>query len=894
MSLQRLCTSCCIGVLVALPLTAGGQVAASTTRPITVPGPGYVELAAFRGRHIAMPAALVRHVTLRHTGIPLELALVEIARQAGLGLAYGRDLTVAERVSNTVVEDLPAADAFEKLLDGTPWTIYISPTGQAIVAQRPPPSTVGAIVGHVTDAKTGLPIAYAAVLIDNSHDEVTANDSGSYRIKNVATGTHTVAARRLGYLAISQTITVTAGQTVAADFALQKSTSQLDEVVVTGTVTPTEVKAVPNPITVITADQLQQQDVTNLDQVFRGTVPGSTAWDEGVNDFQSEISIRGRNSFQGDAPKVYVDGIEMDNAAFLPAIDPSSVDHMEVIRGPEGSTIYGSDASGGVIQIFTKTGALGLAHPEVDGQVSAGGIQSQYRSGEAARQDYGIAVRGGSNDVSYNVGGSYASSDPWVPGYQSRDIGIYGGARGTVGPVSFTLTSRYNSKRFDPVYDPALDVYTYYSKPLYEVDNLPTQTYGLHMTYAATSWWTNNLTAGVDLSEYQYYNTRPRLTTPDDTLIDYVNTINGSKALIAYNTAVTMPAIGGVVPTITAGVDHWTEQSQYAFAFNATNNEGNINAEGAATGRIVTNNTGEFGQLQLNVRNDLFLTAGLRADQNSNFGSSRESVLEPRYGASYVIHAGGVQVKLRASYGRGIRAPLPTEQTALPVAGQLANPALLPEELIGGDGGIDVYLFNSRLSFSTTYYNQNAVNLINSVLVDASTTPQEDQYQNVGRVHNTGVEFEIGATPISSIRLTAQYSIINSRVDVAGGGYEVGDTPFDTPRASAGGTITWTPLSRTSISGTLTYIGSWIDYDNLALDASTDGYGTVPARPSLRDYWIKYPAFAKLNLNVSQYVGAGLTAFVAVKNVTNSHAVEQNNTNVVPGRISMAGLRFHY
>ncbi|HWZ59518.1 MAG TPA: hypothetical protein VNW46_11140, partial [Gemmatimonadaceae bacterium] len=76
-------------------------------------------------------------MTFRHTGVPLELALVEIARQAGLGLAYGKDLTVAQRLTETVIEDLPAADAFEALLTRTPWTIYISPSGQAVVAERP-------------------------------------------------------------------------------------------------------------------------------------------------------------------------------------------------------------------------------------------------------------------------------------------------------------------------------------------------------------------------------------------------------------------------------------------------------------------------------------------------------------------------------------------------------------------------------------------------------------------------------------------------------------------------------------------------------------------------------------------------------------------------------------
>ena len=60
--------------------------------------------------------------------------------------------------------------------------------------------------------------------------------------------------------------------------------------------------------------------------------------------------------------KVFVDGIEVANPTTA-AVDPNSIERIEVIRGPQAAAIYGSDAIGGVIQIFTKRGDPTLSHP---------------------------------------------------------------------------------------------------------------------------------------------------------------------------------------------------------------------------------------------------------------------------------------------------------------------------------------------------------------------------------------------------------------------------------------------------------------------------------------------------------------------------------------------------
>src|SRR5581483_1406521 len=165
--------------------------------------------------------------------------------------------------------------------------------------------------------------------------------------------TFTVQARILGYAPVTRSVTVTFNSRQTVEFRVEQFTGDLERVVVTGTIAPTLVADIPTPISVVTSDQIQQQHMTRVDEIFRGQVPGSIAWDQGQLDYYSTISVRGINSFDINNIKTYIDGVEVADPAYA-SVDVNDIDHIEVIRGPEASTIYGSDASGGVMQIFTK------------------------------------------------------------------------------------------------------------------------------------------------------------------------------------------------------------------------------------------------------------------------------------------------------------------------------------------------------------------------------------------------------------------------------------------------------------------------------------------------------------------------------------------------------------
>ena len=147
------------------------------------------------------------------------------------------------------------------------------------------------------DSKTGQGIARATLLIEGIARGATTNDSGAYRIANVAAGTYTLDnVRFLGYVEIRRPVTVAAGQSLVVNVALMQSVDELDQVVVAGTVVPTEVKAIPTPVSVITSTDIELQRPQTVVQLFRQAVPSAVAWDLATDPEQTTFAVRGASS----------------------------------------------------------------------------------------------------------------------------------------------------------------------------------------------------------------------------------------------------------------------------------------------------------------------------------------------------------------------------------------------------------------------------------------------------------------------------------------------------------------------------------------------------------------------------------------------------------------------
>ena len=142
---------------------------------------------------------------------------------------------------------------------------------------------------------------------------------------------------------------------IAPAFAESTPTYDLGTLVVTATRTPTPVRELLNDISVLTQEDIQRAGHATLPELLR-TLPGIEFSANGGAGTNSSVFIRGANA---NHTLVLIDGMRINSATTgttaLEKIPLGQIERIEVLRGP-GSHLYGSEAIGGVIQIFTKAG----------------------------------------------------------------------------------------------------------------------------------------------------------------------------------------------------------------------------------------------------------------------------------------------------------------------------------------------------------------------------------------------------------------------------------------------------------------------------------------------------------------------------------------------------------
>ena len=179
---------------------------------------------------------------------------------------------------------------------------------------------------------------------------------------------------------------------------------------------------------------------------------------------------------------------------------------------------------------------------------------------------------------------------------------------------------------------------------------------------------------------------------------------------------------------------------------------------------IVSKTLGLFIEQAAAIRDRLFLTAALRTDQNSAFGTSFQRVYYPKASLSYIISDESFfpkfrwldELRLRTAYGASGTQPGPTDALRFFVASTanvdrtdspsiltntLGNPKLKPERATEFEGGFDSRLFSSRLNLEITFYNKLTKDaLISHILAPSTGSGVVARLENLGSVKNTGWE----------------------------------------------------------------------------------------------------------------------------------------------------------
>ena len=255
------------------------------------------------------------------------------------------------------------------------------------------------IQGKVSDLKTNQPVSGAFVFINYNYSTYT-NNQGIFTISDIRSGKYEIKISRLGYKLYSKELTI---ESSSKDLEIKLETSliELDEVIVSTSKTEDYLKNSPYSELLISSKDIESKPLQSFADIVKDQ-PGVSLLRDGV--WGTEISIRGLNR---ENIVTLIDGSRIltatDIAARLSMINLNDIDRIEIIKGAS-SSIYGSGATGGIINIITKS-------PSFYNTFSLNGnITTQYNSVNNLSALSGILYSGGSFWAS-KFSGSYRKAN---------------------------------------------------------------------------------------------------------------------------------------------------------------------------------------------------------------------------------------------------------------------------------------------------------------------------------------------------------------------------------------------------------------------------------------------------------------------------------------------------
>ena len=265
------------------------------------------------------------------------------------------------------------------------WSVRIPVLLCAVAAWAPLPlqGQQGRVTGVVVQDGSETPLAGVLVRVAGSPAGVTTDASGRFSLPVAAEQQITIQVELIGYR--TEVETVRAG---ARDvrITLKQRAVELDALVVTGTVGAQQKRAIGNAVASFKATDVQRiAPASDVQDLLKGKVAGvDMIAGQGNIGTGGQTRIRGASSLSlSNEPLLYVDGVRVDNdvqagpsirngrqVSRLSDLDPEQIESIEIIKGPAAATLYGTEASAGVIQVITKKGVAGK--PVLDLSVRGG------------------------------------------------------------------------------------------------------------------------------------------------------------------------------------------------------------------------------------------------------------------------------------------------------------------------------------------------------------------------------------------------------------------------------------------------------------------------------------------------------------------------------------------
>ncbi len=550
---------------------------------------------------------------------------------------------------------------------------------------------------------------------------------------------------------------------------VSKDTAVLNPVVVTATRIATPINAVPMAVTVISGDALREQAIRTVAEALR-SVPGANVVATDAYGSVTSLFLRGAES---DHVKVLIDGVPQTGpngpggAYDFANLTTDNVDRIEIVRGPV-STLYGSDAVAGVVQVFTRVGH-GVTHGSI-------GLDEGTYGTSAVRGWVG----GGNERASYSVGVSTFSSDGLYP-FNNRYRNQVVTARTRFRPDERTdasLSFRYGDALYHFPTDGSGDTVSHNQHQLERGPSV-----GLDLARVLSNRVEGLLSGTWRRSNYQY---AIAANGPSDT------------TTFPYSSSdwVTRGGVDGRANIRVGERDMLTLGA--AFDREAM--------EGTTVGAAYSRNDGAmYAQLVTAPERPVNATLGLRVDDNQRFGGYATY----RAGTSVRL---GAQTRAVASIGTAFKEPTFFQNFATGFI--RGNPDLRPEHSVSWEVGLERSLARGAVTARATYFDQHFRDLI-----DYNGANTSSNYFNVPGSLARGVEVTTAAELSVALHVTAAYTYLHTEVTKAGTAtgptalFVPGEPLIRRPRHSGALGLTYRVPARGTISLTALYCGERQDID---------------------------------------------------------------------------------
>ena len=545
-----------------------------------------------------------------------------------------------------------------------------------------------------------------------------------------------------------------------------------ETVVVTATRTQQPLEVTGTSMSVITANEIAGQQAIAVTDLLAET-PGLTVVRNGGVGQTTTVSIRGAEAGQ---TLVLVDGVRLndpgspDDQAILGDVLSNNIDRIEVLRGPQ-STLYGSDAIGGVVNILTKRG--GETPFAATASAEGGSFDTWHLN---------AGVNGTMDSIEYGAALDYLDTG----GISAAD-----GKNGNTEADAYRNLGATLNTRVHAGDNLSFDLRGYYTQSHTEIDGFPPPDFTF---MDDAEFGTNSLVSGyagvnLALADGHFQNRLAFVASESDRkffgVFDFLTN--------AYSPDENFFAKGDAQRFEYQGTYDFDGRNQLTFG--AETQRVSLSTQslqfdpGPTTGSRRTNSF--YMQQQSTLFGQLTLTGGVRVDDDDAFGTHTSL----KFAGAWNVP--GWDTVLRANYGDGFKAP-----TLYELFSQYKNPfhALKPETASGWEVGADHDF--GVLRASLTYFERHTQNQIDFVNTAA---PPFGYYENLDRTRASGIEAQVQARLNDVLSVTASYTNMTARDVLAH--LALARRPQDL----ASGTVTWTPTPQITLGGAVTFVGERFD-----------------------------------------------------------------------------------